>query len=109
MLIDLLDLVGLDALAQVDLGTRLHRHQGVEALGRMSAQIMLAAWSRLQREGRASMTPAPATMLTQFRRGGADCLPNLDRAVVANDVNVAERPALVRLRAAGRFAGGDRR
>jgi glucosyl-3-phosphoglycerate synthase len=35
MLIDLLDLVGLDAIAQVDLGERLHRHQGTEALGRL--------------------------------------------------------------------------
>ena len=47
MLIDLLELVGLDALAQVDLGERLHRHQDTAALGRMSAQIMLTAWSRL--------------------------------------------------------------
>ena len=51
MLIDLLDLVGLDALAQVDLGERLHRHQDTEALGRMSAQIMVTAWSRLHRRG----------------------------------------------------------
>ena len=51
MLIDLLDLVGLDALAQVDLGERTHRHQSTEALGRMAAQIMLTAWSRLQRQG----------------------------------------------------------
>ena len=58
MLIDLLDLVGLDALAQVDLGERLHRHQGTEALGRMSAQIMLTAWSRLQRQGRVEPRPA---------------------------------------------------
>lgn len=51
MLIDLLELVGLDALAQVDLGERKHRHQDTAALGRMSAQIMLTAWSRLQRRG----------------------------------------------------------
>jgi glucosyl-3-phosphoglycerate synthase len=90
MLIDLLDLVGLDALAQVDLGERLHRHQDTEALGRMSAQIMLTAWSRLQR-----ITPLPpATVLTQFRRGGAGALPNLEREIVVSDVGVQERPPL---------------
>ena len=43
MLIDLLNLVGLDALAQVDLGTRTHRHHDIEALGRMAAQILQTA------------------------------------------------------------------
>jgi glucosyl-3-phosphoglycerate synthase len=107
MLIDLLDLVGLDGLAQVDLGTRLHRHQSIEALGRMSAQIMLTAWSRLQREGRANMAATPTTMLTQFRRAGAGCLRDLGREVVVTDVSVLERPALAQVRSAGRLAGGD--
>ena len=60
MLIDLLDLVGLDALAQVDLGERRHRHQGTEALGRMSAQIMHTAWSRLHRRGWVTGDSAPS-------------------------------------------------
>ncbi|WP_346534583.1 glucosyl-3-phosphoglycerate synthase [Micromonospora sp. DPT] len=98
MLIDLLELVGLDALAQVDLGERKHRHQDTAALGRMSAQIMHTAWSRLQRRGWASPGTMPATMLTQFRRGGSDALPNLDREIVVSDVSVAERPPLAQLR-----------
>ena len=94
MLIDLLDLVGLDALAQVDLGERLHRHQGSEALGRMSAQIMVTAWSRLHRRGLVTEATPPSTLLTQFRRGGSDPLQNLDRQVVVHDTGVAERPPL---------------
>jgi len=94
MLIDLLDLVGLDALAQVDLGQRLHRHQGTEALGRMSAQIMVTAWSRLHRRGLVTSALPPSTLLTQFRRGGADALPHLDREIVLTDVGVTERPPL---------------
>ena len=35
MLVDLLDLAGLDAPAQVDLGERTHRNQSNEALGQM--------------------------------------------------------------------------
>ena len=37
MLVDALHLVGLDALAQVDVGVRHHRHQDGQALGRMAA------------------------------------------------------------------------
>ncbi|MEU4530435.1 glucosyl-3-phosphoglycerate synthase [Micromonospora ureilytica] len=98
MMIDLLDLVGLDALAQVDLGERKHRHQDTAALGRMSAQIMLTAWSRLQRRGWATPGFAPEALLTQFRRGGSDTLPNLDREIVVSDVSIDERPPLAELR-----------
>ncbi|GHJ54938.1 glucosyl-3-phosphoglycerate synthase [Nonomuraea sp. TT08I-71] len=98
MLIDLLELVGLDALAQVDLGERKHRHQDTAALGRMSAQILLTAWSRLQRRGWAVPGVAPTALLTQFQRGGSEALPNLDREIVVSDVSIEERPPLAQLR-----------
>jgi glucosyl-3-phosphoglycerate synthase len=98
MLIDLLELVGLDALAQVDLGERIHRHQSTEALGRMSAQIMVTAWSRLHRRGLVTDALPPSTLLTQFRRGGADALPHLDREIVVHDAAVDERPPLASVR-----------
>ncbi|MBE1492276.1 glucosyl-3-phosphoglycerate synthase [Plantactinospora soyae] len=94
MLIDLLDLVGLDALAQVDLGERFHRHQDTEALGRMSAQILYTVWSRLHRRGLVAEPVPPAAALTQFRRGGDQVLPNLDRQIEVTDISVAERPPL---------------
>ncbi len=72
LLIDLLDLVGLDAMAQVDLGQRLHRHQSDEALTIMASHVMQAAWQRLGRSGDAGGPPVPgttpSTTLTQFRR-----------------------------------------
>jgi glucosyl-3-phosphoglycerate synthase len=49
MLIDALGLVGLDALAQVDVGVRHHRHQDGQALGRMAAAIYRTAQLRLSR------------------------------------------------------------
>lgn len=98
MLIDLLDMVGLDALAQVDLGERHHRNQQTEALGRMAAQILFTAWSRLHRKGMVGTPTPPAGVLTQFRRGGADALPNLGRDIVLTDVSVTERPPLARVR-----------
>lgn len=49
MLVDALHLVGLDGLAQVDVGVRRHRHQDGQALGRMAAAIYRTAQLRLAR------------------------------------------------------------
>ena len=46
LLVDLLHDVGLDALAQVDLGTRAHRHQSLRDLSGMATQILAAALAR---------------------------------------------------------------
>lgn len=92
LLVDLLELVGLDAMAQVDLGCRRHTHQNNEALGRMAGQIMLTAFERLQRQGRIVMSEQPATVLAQFRRGDSGC--GIHRELVVSDVAVPERPPL---------------
>ncbi|WP_113700434.1 glucosyl-3-phosphoglycerate synthase [Nonomuraea lactucae] len=88
MLVDLLELIGLDAMAQVDLGTRTHSHQSTVALGRMSGQILLTAWSRLERQGRVLSSEPPARTLLQF---------GLDGRADLVDVVVAERPPLASL------------
>jgi glucosyl-3-phosphoglycerate synthase len=88
LLVDLLDLVGLDAMAQVDLGRRTHTHQSMSALGRMAGQIMLTAWSRLERQGRVVASERPAHTLLQF---------GLDGQADLVDVAVAERPPLASL------------
>ncbi|MFC6936582.1 glucosyl-3-phosphoglycerate synthase [Actinomadura yumaensis] len=86
LLLDVYQEEGLDAIAQVDLGRRTHSHQSTEALGIMSGQILLTAWSRLERHGRMLPMEAPATALAQFHRGpdGHD--------VRVSDVGVGERP-----------------
>ncbi|MEV7284531.1 glucosyl-3-phosphoglycerate synthase [Streptomyces sp. NPDC093252] len=63
MLVDSLHLVGLDALAQVDVGVRKHRHQDGQALGRMAAAIYRTAQLRLAR----GHLVRPS--ITQFERG----------------------------------------
>lgn len=63
MLIDTLHLAGLDAVAQVDVGVRKHRHQDGQALGRMAAAILRTAQSRLP----GSVMPMRVG-LTQFER-----------------------------------------
>ena len=47
LLVDALHAVGLDALGQVDVGVRRHRHQSGQALGRMAAAIQHTAQLRL--------------------------------------------------------------
>lgn len=51
MLVDALALVGLDGLAQVDLGERRHRHQSDLALGRMASAVLRTALSRCGHSG----------------------------------------------------------
>ncbi|MFE5795100.1 glucosyl-3-phosphoglycerate synthase [Streptomyces sp. NPDC056503] len=63
LLVDALHTVGLDALAQVDVGVRKHRHQDGQALGRMAAAIYRTAQLRLSRGH------LVRPWLTQFERG----------------------------------------
>lgn len=65
LLVDALHSAGLDALAQVDVGVRKHRHQDERALGRMAAAIYRTAQLRLSRGN------LVRPRLTQFERGEA--------------------------------------
>ncbi|NBE98920.1 glucosyl-3-phosphoglycerate synthase [Nonomuraea sp. KC401] len=93
LLIDLLELAGLDAFAQVDLGSREHAPQSTEALGGMASQIMLAAWSRLERQGKIETCHAPSLRLAQFRRAGDG------HDVLLTDIGIAERPPMITMAA----------
>jgi glucosyl-3-phosphoglycerate synthase len=85
MLVDELHLVGLDALAQVDVGVRKHRHQDGQALGRMSAAIYRTAQLRLARGH--LIRP----VLTQFERGAEGFEPR------TYAVDVEERPPMAEI------------
>ena len=88
MLVDTLDLLGLDAIAQVDLGVRVHRHHDERRLGRMSAEILRTALDRLARRGDLSDLGALASTLTQFDRGASGF------ALHTHDVEALERPPM---------------
>jgi glucosyl-3-phosphoglycerate synthase len=61
-LVDTLRAHGLDALAQVDLGTRAHRHQSLRDLSGMATQIMAAALSRVGQRERADERPPASSV-----------------------------------------------
>lgn len=85
ILIDSLHTVGLDSLAQVDLGVRKHRHQDPQALGRMAATIYRTAQLRLARGH------LVRPRLTQFDRGEAGFVAR------TSDVDTEERPPMIEI------------
>ncbi|MFD8033158.1 glucosyl-3-phosphoglycerate synthase [Streptomyces sp. NPDC059717] len=85
ILVDALHLVGLDALAQVDVGVRKHRHQDGQALGRMAASIYRTAQLRLARGH--LIRPA----LIQFERGDGGFEPR------TYQVDTEERPPMAEI------------
>jgi glucosyl-3-phosphoglycerate synthase len=69
LLIDACREVGLDGVAQVDLGRRGHRHQADAALGARSSEILRAVLARLARDSRGWL-PEPSPELVTFDRTG---------------------------------------
>lgn len=82
-LVDVVRSEGIEALAQVDLGVRAHRHQSLLDLGGMATQIMSVALERLG-------APLPvAPTLQQFVREDGAMQPH------ARAVDITQRPPYV--------------
>src|SRR5918911_267712 len=60
IMVDVLKKVGLEAMAQVDLGTRQNRHQPLFDLGRMSYAVLRAVARRLRQDGRLQQVRDPS-------------------------------------------------
>ncbi|HVM15119.1 MAG TPA: glucosyl-3-phosphoglycerate synthase [Egibacteraceae bacterium] len=89
LLVDTLDRVGLDAIAQVDLGERIHRNQVLADLSVMAYAIAKVALRRLCDERRATLADALPKGYTQFGRNEQGRITEERR-----DVAVFERPPL---------------
>ena len=77
MLIDVLRTVGLERMAQVDLGTRQNRHQPLADLSRMALEVLAAAEARVH----GPVTPGPLILPNGEPRPAAliDERPELSR------------------------------
>lgn len=63
MMIDTLRAVGIDAMAQVDLGTRQNRHQSLRSLSAMAHAVLVAASARVHgRETIEGFAPGPLAL-----------------------------------------------
>jgi glucosyl-3-phosphoglycerate synthase len=91
LLLDTYRQLGLDAIAQVDLRRRWHRHSELRSLGRMAAEVMATAVDRLVMDGRLSADVEVGTALWQPLRLERDV------TVEEHDVDVDERPPLALL------------
>jgi glucosyl-3-phosphoglycerate synthase len=89
-LLDTADRYGLDAVAQVDLDSRAHKHQADHDLALMAAELMLVAERRRSRPAEAG-----AAELQQFVRDAGQVRP------VSRPVPFVERPPLASVLSGG--------
>ncbi|MGH2730911.1 MAG: glucosyl-3-phosphoglycerate synthase [Actinomycetota bacterium] len=69
LLLDVVERLGLNALVQVDLGTRVHRNREVPALGQMAFQVIAAMLARMDEMGRIKLADELSDILVQFDPG----------------------------------------
>jgi glucosyl-3-phosphoglycerate synthase len=89
MLIDIASGPGVDVIAQVDLGRRVHDHQPLAALSRMASELLHVALGRLEASGRATFRDPLAEHLLQPGRDPAGQL-----TLEPHRIEHAERPPL---------------
>jgi Glycosyl transferase family 2 len=98
LLLDILRGAGMDAIAQVDLESRVHRNQELPSLSRMSFGVLQAALAHLADEGR--LTPGSwATTYVQFVQGHE----GYERDI--REIRVVRRPPMVTVPAYARRRG----
>jgi len=90
VLIDTFERLGIDAIAQVDLGRRAHVHQGLMSLGALAAEVMAAA--ELRRFGVQAPETSQISHVTLARDTG-------QTDWITRPINTAERPPAASLRA----------
>jgi glucosyl-3-phosphoglycerate synthase len=89
LLVDIVDRVGIDALAQVDVDVRIHRNQAVPELSRMAFSVLQAAFLRLRSLGRMELYGDMERFFHQFAGGPDGYEPH------ASLIEVRERPPAV--------------
>lgn len=92
LLLDIAARRGVDAIAQVDLGHRVHRNQDLHSLSRMAYAVASVALHRLSGEGRAHFADTIDTRYVQFGRDAAGRI-----TLEPTDVRDVERPPIASL------------
>jgi glucosyl-3-phosphoglycerate synthase len=96
-LVDTAATLGVEAIAQVDLGRRAHRHQALRDLGAMAVQLLAAAGMRGMSADEVTGSPggASSVQLVQYALG------DHGTQAVVRAVPVGERPPAVTVGAEG--------
>ncbi|MDR0377587.1 MAG: glucosyl-3-phosphoglycerate synthase [Spirochaetaceae bacterium] len=90
-LIDIYEMFGIDALAQVDLDIRVHRNQATTALGKMAYGILGAFFSRAEKYGSAKLIKEPAGRHIALER------ENAAHRVLETAISGEERPPMIEI------------
>jgi len=90
-LIDILEMDGIEALAQVDLDMRIHRNQTTEALGRMSFGILHTFFARAEKYGKSKLISELGDYHISLERSGEE------HSIVKTEISVVERPPMITL------------
>jgi glucosyl-3-phosphoglycerate synthase len=91
LLVDTFDRLGLDAIAQVNLGVRAHRNRPLTELGAMSRQVIATLFSRCG-------IPDSGVGLTQFFADGLDSYGGARYTQRTSAVSLVDRPPMNGLR-----------
>src|SRR5438105_445520 len=89
LLVDVVDRIGLDGIAQVDMDVRIHRNQTVPELSRMAFSVLQAAFLRLRSIGRVELRGDMERLFHQFVMGPGGYQPQ------ASSIEVRERPPAI--------------
>jgi glucosyl-3-phosphoglycerate synthase len=90
-LIDIYELLGIGALAQVDLDIRVHRNQTTAALGKMAYGILGAFFSRAEKYGKAKLLKELADLHIALEREDSA------HRVLKTTISREERPPIVEI------------
>ncbi|MDR0599191.1 MAG: glucosyl-3-phosphoglycerate synthase [Treponema sp.] len=90
-LIDILEIDGAEALAQVDLDMRIHRNQSTEALGKMAYGILQTFFARVEKYGKARLLAELGERHISLERNEAE------HRVVKTEISAVERPPMVEI------------
>jgi glucosyl-3-phosphoglycerate synthase len=88
LLLDVAEIAGADAVAQVDLGERFHSHSSLSALSRMAAEVLHTVTDRLIAQGRMAADATASTALLQPVRVDGRYRHS------SHEIDVDERPPL---------------
>ncbi len=85
LLVDVSDRFGPGSIGQADLGSRIDRAHPLTHLGRMASEILHAAMTRLESEGRMKLVEEPMRALLQFEEDGTP---------LRSEIEIVERPPM---------------
>lgn len=96
LLIDVLDEIGLEGMAQVDLGERIHRNRATAELGPMAFEIIKAVLTRVETRGGAKFEGELTDRYISFS----------DAVMLQLDISLRERPPMETYPSEGSSGGG---